>query len=182
MWSPIKRAVRLNGQTASQPLGHTSCPQHRPGPHSSFLGAAAPVQGPPHPTPSVAGTSAPASQVVETRQGQELRAEATAVKAGGRRPRDGRARPTSMRPMTICPTPAKHLLLSKREAREAAHKSPRINQAEDGGPADLMLPTPPKWKSEPHLQCGACCPDHRVGSVPKEHRLFSSEVINKVVR
>lgn len=93
----------------------------------------------------------PASQVVETRQGQELRAEATAVKAEGQRPWDGRVRPTYMRPVTICPTPAKHLLLSKREAREAARKSPRINEAEDGGPADLMLPTPPKWKSEPHL-------------------------------
>lgn len=34
-------------------------PMASPWPHSSFLGAAAPVQGPPHPTPSAAGTSAP---------------------------------------------------------------------------------------------------------------------------
>lgn len=145
-------------------------------------GPPAPVQGPPHPTPSVAGTRPSASQVVETRQGQELRAEATAVKAEGQRPWEGRVRPTYMRPVTIWPTPAKHLLLSKREARETAHKSPRINQADDGGLADLMLPTPPKWKSEPHLQRRACCPDYRVGSVLKEHSLFSSKGINKVVR
>lgn len=64
---------------------------------------------------------------------------------------DRKVESTHIGPVRVCRTTTWHLLLSKWEATAITHKSERINQADDWGLADLMLPTPRKIEIRAHL-------------------------------
>lgn len=123
VWSPIKRQVRLDGQTASQPLGHTSSTQHQrawlPLQFTQVLSAQSTG-----PTSSYTQRSwnqcPPLPRWLETRQGpgasqqkpQQWRPQGKGPGLAGRT-----VAPTCVRPVKVCPTPIWHLLLSKWESK-----------------------------------------------------------------